>query len=106
ATRSFTALVARQRLTFAFALVALGLAVLLGAIHALAPGHGKTVMAAYLVGERGSLGQAALIGATVTATHTAGVLTLGLVLSTSAIVAPERLYPWLGLASGLLLASI
>jgi ABC-type nickel/cobalt efflux system permease component RcnA len=82
------------------------LAVLLGAAHALAPGHGKTVMAAYLVGLRGSLRQAATIGATVTVTHTAGVLLLGLVLSASRAVASERVYPWLGLASGLLLAAV
>jgi ABC-type nickel/cobalt efflux system permease component RcnA len=105
-TRAFTSLVARHRLSVGFGLVALGLAVVLGAVHALAPGHGKTVMAAYLVGQRGSVRQAALIGMTVTATHTAGVLALGLALSASALVAPERLYPWLGLASGALLASI
>src|SRR5207302_7666714 len=93
-------------LTVAFGLLALALAIGLGALHALAPGHGKTVMAAYLVGQRGSLRQAGLIGLTVTATHTAGVLVLGLVLSTSTLVAPERLYPWLGLASGVLLAFI
>jgi ABC-type nickel/cobalt efflux system permease component RcnA len=50
--------------------------------------------------------QAALIGLTVTATHTAGVLTLGLALAASTVVAPESLYPWLGLASGALLASV
>jgi ABC-type nickel/cobalt efflux system permease component RcnA len=78
----------------------------LGAIHALAPGHGKTVMAAYLVGQRGSLRQAMVIALTVTATHTAGVLALGVAISASAVVAPERLYPWLGAASGVLLAAI
>jgi len=89
-----------------FALVALVVAVGLGAAHALAPGHGKTVMAAYLVGLRGSLRQAATIGATVTLTHTAGVLLLGLVLSTTRAVASERVYPWLGLGSGLLLTGV
>ena len=78
----------------------------LGAAHALAPGHGKTVMAAYLVGLRGTLRQAGTIGATVTLTHTAGVLLLGLVLTTSRAVASERVYPWLGLGSGLLLAGV
>jgi nickel/cobalt transporter (NicO) family protein len=82
------------------------LAVGLGAAHAVAPGHGKTVMAAYLVGLRGTLRQAATIGATVTVTHTAGVLILGLVLSTSRAIASERVYPWLGLGSGLLLAAV
>jgi nickel/cobalt exporter len=106
ATAAFTALVAARRLSPGFGLLALALAVVLGAAHALAPGHGKTVMAAYLVGLRGSLRQAATIGATVTVTHTAGVLLFGLVLSASRAVAPERVYPWLGLASGLLLAGV
>jgi nickel/cobalt transporter (NicO) family protein len=106
ATAAFTALVARQQLTIGFALLAVALAGVLGAAHALAPGHGKTVMAAYLVGMRGSVRQAAVVGATVTATHTAGVLVLGAVLGASQVLAPERVYPWLGLASGLLLAGV
>jgi nickel/cobalt transporter (NicO) family protein len=106
ATATFTALVGERPRSPGFALVALLLAVGLGAAHALAPGHGKTVMAAYLVGLRGTLRQAATIGATVTLTHTAGVLLLGLVLTTSRAVASERVYPWLGLGSGLLLAGV
>jgi nickel/cobalt exporter len=106
ATAAFTSLVGDRSRAPGFALVALLLAAALGAIHAVAPGHGKTVMAAYLVGLRGTLRQAATIGATVTLTHTAGVLALGLVLSTSRAVASERVYPWLGLASGLLLAAV
>src|SRR5215207_7902655 len=106
ATAAFTALVGERSLSPGFAVVALLLAVGLGAAHALAPGHGKTVMAAYLVGLRGTLRQAATIGATVTLTHTAGVLLLGLGLTTSRAVASERVYPWLGLASGLLLAVV
>jgi nickel/cobalt exporter len=106
ATAAFTALVGERRLSPGFGLVALLLAVVLGAAHALAPGHGKTVMAAYLVGLRGSVRQAVTIGATVTLTHTAGVLLLGLVLSTTRAVASERVYPWLGLGSGLLLAAV
>ena len=106
ATAAFTALVGERSLSPGFAVVALLLALGLGAAHAVAPGHGKTVMAAYLVGLRGSLRQAATIGATVTLTHTAGVLILGLALSTSRGVASERVYPWLGLGSGLLLAAV
>jgi nickel/cobalt transporter (NicO) family protein len=106
ATAAFTALVGGRSLSPGFAVVALLLAVGLGAAHALAPGHGKTVMAAYLVGLRGTLRQAATIGATVTLTHTAGVLLLGLVLTSSRAVASERVYPWLGLVSGLLLAVV
>jgi nickel/cobalt transporter (NicO) family protein len=106
ATAAFAALVGERSGSAGFAVVALLVAVGLGAAHALAPGHGKTVMAAYLVGLRGSLRQAATIGATVTVTHTAGVLLLGLVLSTTRAVASERVYPWLGLGSGLLLTGV
>jgi nickel/cobalt transporter (NicO) family protein len=106
ATAAFVALVSERSRSPGFAVVAVLLAVALGAAHALAPGHGKTVMAAYLVGLRGTLGQAVTIGATVTITHTAGVLLLGLVLSTTRAVASERVYPWLGLGSGLLLAAV
>ena len=63
-------------------------------------------MAAYLIGHKGSLRQASMIGLSVTVTHTVGVLALGIVLSTVACTAPERIYPWLGLASGALLAAI
>ena len=103
---AFTGLVARQQFTVGFGLLALVAAIALGALHALAPGHGKTVMAAYLVGERGSFRQAALLGLTVTSTHTAGVLLLGLVLSGSTAVVPEELYPWLGMTSGAMLAGV
>jgi nickel/cobalt transporter (NicO) family protein len=106
ATAAFAGLVGERSLSPGFAVLALLLAVGLGAGHALAPGHGKTVMAAYLVGLRGTLRQAATIGATVTLTHTAGVLLLGLVLTTSRAVASERVYPFLGLGSGLLLAGV
>jgi nickel/cobalt exporter len=106
ATAAFTALIAERSRSSGFAVLAILLAVVLGGAHALAPGHGKTVMAAYLVGLRGTLRQAVTIGVTVTVTHTAGVLLLGLVLSTTRAVASERVYPWLGLASGLLLAAV
>jgi nickel/cobalt exporter len=106
ATAALTALVGERSRAPGFVGVALLLAVVLGAAHALAPGHGKTVMAAYLVGLRGTARQAATIGATVTLTHTAGVLALGLVLSATRAVASERVYPWLGLGSGLLLAAV
>src|SRR5260221_3451842 len=105
-TRAFTALVAAHRASIPFAILAALIAIVLGALHALAPGHGKTVMAAYVVGRRGSFRQAALIASTVTATHTAGVVLIGLTLTLSRALAPERIYPWLGLASGLLLIGI
>jgi ABC-type nickel/cobalt efflux system permease component RcnA len=78
-----------------------------GAVHALSPGHGKAMVAAYLVGTRGTAKHAAALGATVTVTHTAGVLLLGVVaLTLSAFVLPEQLYPWLNLASGLLVVIV
>jgi ABC-type nickel/cobalt efflux system permease component RcnA len=100
-----TALVSERRLTVPFGLFALAVSFVLGAFHALAPGHGKTVMAAYLVGGQGTRRQALLLGATVAVTHTGGVFGLALVVSNSS-VAPERLYPYLGTASGLLVAGI
>jgi nickel/cobalt transporter (NicO) family protein len=78
-----------------------------GAVHALSPGHGKAMVAAYLVGTRGSTRDAVLLGATVTVTHTAGVIGLGAVaLGLSAWILPEQLYPWLTLLSGLLVVSV
>jgi nickel/cobalt exporter len=78
-----------------------------GAIHALSPGHGKAMVAAYLVGARGTARHAAALGATVTITHTAGVFALGLVaLGLSEYVLPEDLYPWLNLVSGLLVVGV
>ena len=77
----------------------------LGAFHALEPGHGKTVVAAYLVGSRGTARHAMLLGLIVTASHTAGVYLLGgVTLYASRYIVPERLYPWLGALSGLTIA--
>jgi nickel/cobalt exporter len=74
-----------------------------GAVHALSPGHGKAMVAAYLVGTRGTARHAVALGGIVTATHTAGVFALGLVaLLLSEYILPETLYPWLNLVSGAL----
>jgi nickel/cobalt exporter len=74
-----------------------------GAFHALSPGHGKAMVAAYLVGTRGTARHATALGATVTVTHTAGVFALGAVaLLLSQYVLPEQLYPWLNLVAGAL----
>ena len=78
-----------------------------GAVHALSPGHGKAMVAAYLVGTRGTARQAVALGATVTVTHTAGVALLGVVaLTLSQYVLPEDLYPWLNLVAGLLVLGV
>ena len=105
-TTVYTGLVSRTSLTPGYALLALLLSVVLGALHAFAPGHGKTLMAAYLVGREGTWRQAAVIGISVTVTHTIGVLLLGIALSAAAIAAPEQVYPWLGLISGVLLTVV
>ena len=74
-----------------------------GALHALSPGHGKAMVAAYLVGTRGTARHAIALGATVTVTHTIGVFALGFAtLALSQFLLPEDLYPWLTLVSGLL----
>ena len=78
-----------------------------GALHALSPGHGKTMVAAYLAGSRGRPRDAVLLGATVTVTHTAGVFALGFVaLGLAGSVLPEDLYPWLELVAGALVLGV
>jgi len=104
-TQSFTDLVARRHLTPVFSLLALLIAVMLGAIHALAPGHGKTIMAAQAIsrGRRG-LRDILTLGLTVTVTHTLGVLVLGLLVAGGSSIVTPGLFPWLGAASGALVA--
>ncbi len=86
-----------------FMLVALLLAFGFGGVHALGPGHGKTLMAAYLVGAGGRARHAIAVGGSVAVMHTASVLALGfVVLTVTEVFAPERVYPWLGLGSGLI----
>lgn len=86
---------------------ALATAFLLGAAHALTPGHGKTIVAAYLVGSRGRVVDAVLLGGVVTITHTASVFALGLAtLYASRSVSLDRIYPLLALVSGALVAGI
>ncbi len=90
-----------------FIAVALGVAFLAGAAHALTPGHGKAVVAAYLAGSRGTIGDAVYLGTVVTITHTATVFILGLVtLYASQHFLMETVYTWLSLVSGLLIVSI
>jgi len=104
----FTELVSTQgKLGFWVLLSAAFIAAGLGALHALEPGHGKTIVAAYLVGSRGTAGHAVLLGVVVTAAHTAGVYLLGVVtLYASRYIVPEQLYPWLGAISGISVAGL
>ena len=104
---SFTELMATKQLGIGIVLIALAVAVGLGAVHALEPGHGKTLVAAYLVGSHGTMKHAFLLGLIVTGAHTAGVYLLGAVtLYASQYIVPERLYPWLGVVSGVLIAGL
>ena len=99
----FAALIAREKLTPAFVALSLLAAMAWGAAHALGPGHGKTIVAAYLVGSRGTARHALFLGLTVTATHTSTVILLGLTtLYASRFFAAEDLYLWLSVLSGLM----
>ncbi len=103
---SVTDFLGRPDLTLPFALLSVLAAVAFGAVHALAPGHGKTVLAAYLVGQRGTRRQAFQLGAVVTFTHTASVLLLGALLVSVQLTSPERVVPWTEVLSGVLLAAV
>ncbi|MGW3241382.1 nickel transporter [Streptomyces sp. NPDC001070] len=103
-TQALTDLVSRHALTPGFAALALLTALVLGAMHALAPGHGKTLMAAAAAaGGRRSRRDMIALGASVTVTHTMGVFALGLLVTTGSAAAPSVI-GWLGVASGVLVA--
>ena len=103
----FTELIATQHLSAWFLFTAAMIAIGLGGLHALEPGHGKTIVAAYLVGSRGTARHAVLLGMIVTVSHTAGVFALGAItLYASRYIVPERLYPWLGALSGITIAGL
>jgi ABC-type nickel/cobalt efflux system permease component RcnA len=82
-----TRLITPGRFSLRMILMALAVATGLGAFHALEPGHGKTVVAAYLVGARGTAQHALWLGLIVTATHTAVLMTVfGIVMIGQALV--------------------
>jgi ABC-type nickel/cobalt efflux system permease component RcnA len=104
---AFTDLIKSNRIDLAFLLMAAAIAAVLGGFHALEPGHGKTLVAAYLVGSHGNARHAVMLGGIVTASHTVSVYALGLItLYASQWIMPEQLYPWLGMASGALVAGL
>ena len=107
ADSGFASLVARDHTGVWVILASLAAALFWGAAHALSPGHGKTIITAYLVGQRGTPRHAALLGLIVTVTHTIGVFALGIVtLALSRFIVPDQLYPWLNLVSGVLVVGI
>lgn len=87
-------------------LLAVLMAALLGAAHAALPGHGKTVMALYMAGRQGRRRDAVIVGGTVTLTHTAGVLVLGIATTLFAGLAAESVLQWLGVASGVVITAV
>ena len=103
----FESLVSRGDLSLGVILLSLAIAAFWGAAHALTPGHGKAIVAGYLVGTKGRPIDAVLLGGIVTVTHTIGVFALGFVtLLLSRFIVPETLYPWLTLTSGLLVVVV
>jgi ABC-type nickel/cobalt efflux system permease component RcnA len=106
-TKSLVDLISARHLSIGVILLALLISLALGALHAFSPGHGKTVVGAYLIGSRGTIRHAIFLGLTVTITHTLGVFALGLAtLFAAQFVMPGRLFPILSLVSGLLVVVI
>ena len=95
-----------QPLTLQLAIVALVVSFVLGGLHALTPGHGKAIVAAYLVGSKGRVIDAVFLGLVVTVTHTFSVIVLGVVMLVAQGFAPEDIVPWLSLFSGVLIVGI
>ncbi|HEY2803541.1 MAG TPA: hypothetical protein VGJ67_06440, partial [Actinomycetota bacterium] len=105
---SFAALVDRSGLSVAVVALSLLLAIGFGALHAILPGHGKTLMAAYLVGAGGRIRHAVSVGVAVSLMHTVSVIALGVVVlyAESVFPRPEDVYPWLGLLSGVVVVAL
>jgi nickel/cobalt exporter len=100
-TTHLVGLISAPRIEPRITVLALLAAFALGALHAFSPGHGKTIVGAYLIGSRGTPKHAAFLGLTVTVTHTLGVFALGFAtLFASRFIMPERLFPILSLLSG------
>ena len=94
-------------LTPAVALLSLATAIALGAGHALTPGHGKTLMAAYLVGTRGTAVHAVGLGLSVTVSHTIGILALAvLVVAAQSALPPDVVVRWLPLLAALTIVGV
>jgi len=103
----FAGLITKENLSAGVILLSLLLAMFWGAAHALSPGHGKAIVAAYLVGTRGTARHALYLGGIVTVTHTIGVFALGLItLALSELIVPERLYPWMNLIAAVLVVLV
>jgi nickel/cobalt exporter len=104
---AFASLVTRTGMSLPFLVLTLLAALALGALHAMGPGHGKTILAAYLVGAGAQMRTVAAVGLAVSLMHTASVLALGAVtLYASRFFPPDRVYPWLGVISGVIVVAL
>jgi ABC-type nickel/cobalt efflux system permease component RcnA len=104
---AFSRLILMDEFTVPTLLIALAIAFIWGAMHAMTPGHGKTIVGAYLVGSRGTAKHALYLGLTTTVTHTLGVFAFGLItLFAAQYIVPERLFPWMTLLSGVFVVGI
>ncbi len=100
-------LLGQSSISAAAALTGCAVAAVLGAVHALSPGHGKAVAAAYLIGARAHVRHALMLGAAVTASHTASVFALGIgVFFFFKTADAQRLVPVLGAVSGLSIVAL
>ncbi len=100
-------MLARGTGDWGFVVLTFLVAIALGALHALEPGHGKTLLAVSLVGARATVKQAAVLAGALTVAHTAGVLALGVAINLfKGYFIPEAIYPWITLASGISIAVI
>jgi len=106
AARGLLGFLGGQEFGFALGLSAMGVSFGLGAAHALAPGHGKAVMGATMLGPSSRFTDALTLGLSVAASHTVAVLVLAVVLSVTTVILPEDLYPLLALASGVLVLGV
>ena len=99
--------ISASKLSLKFVVIGLIVSAFLGGLHALTPGHGKAVVAAYLVGSKGRIRDAIFLGIIVTITHTASVIILGVItLYASQYILPQDIFPLLGFISGLLIVII
>lgn len=90
-----------KELSLGLILLALGVSLILGMSHALSPGHGKAMVAAYLIGTKGRIRDAVILGLTVTFTHVVSVILLGvLALFLTRYIVPTDIFPWMSGASG------
>jgi len=100
-------MLARGTSDWKFVLLTVLVAVALGALHALEPGHGKTLLAISLVGARATVKQATILALALTVAHTIGVVALGVAINVfKGYFVPENIYPWITLGSGIIIAII